>query len=124
MDKATKIFEKHWVKATGKPLDEATKAHMSYAIEAIDEALHLGTVSGSWLDHHILNEDSEINGVIIKHSPSPEIYGGVGVETNIGNFAIVKEHQEKAAKNIGAQVLVKPHKDYYGTVMILLYHDI
>lgn len=30
MTKATEIFEKHWLKATGKPLDEATKQHMNY----------------------------------------------------------------------------------------------
>lgn len=83
----------------------------------------LGAVSGSWLDHHILNEESEIDGVIIKHRPAPEIYGGVAVKTVVGNFAIVKEHQEEAAKNKGEHVKVKPHKEYYGTVMILQYHD-
>lgn len=41
MEKATKLFEKHWIKATGKPLDETTKHHMKYAIEAIDEALNI-----------------------------------------------------------------------------------
>lgn len=46
MEKATEIFEKHWTKATGKPLDETTKHHMKYAIEAINEALLLGAVSG------------------------------------------------------------------------------
>lgn len=80
-------------------------------------------VSGSWLDHHFLNEDSEINGVIIKHKLSPEIYGGVAIQTYLGNFAIVKEHQKEAAKNIGASVRVKPHKYYYCTVMVLQYHD-
>lgn len=40
MKEATDIFKKHWVKATGKPLDEATKSHMKYAIEAVDEALN------------------------------------------------------------------------------------
>lgn len=44
MEKATEIFEKHWFKATGKPIDETTKHHMKYAIEAINEALLLGTV--------------------------------------------------------------------------------
>ena len=39
MNQAEVIFEKHWVKATGKPLDEATKHHMQYAIEAVNEAL-------------------------------------------------------------------------------------
>lgn len=47
MEKATRILEKHWTKATGKPLDETTKHHMKYAIEAINEALLLGAVSGS-----------------------------------------------------------------------------
>lgn len=46
MEKATEIFEKHWTKATGKPLDKATKHHMKYAIEAINEALLLGAVVG------------------------------------------------------------------------------
>lgn len=46
MEKATEIFEKHWTKATGKKLDETTKHHMKYAIEAINEALLLGAVSG------------------------------------------------------------------------------
>jgi len=81
----------------------------------------LADVSGSWLDHHILNEDSEIDGIIIKHHQSPETYGGVAIKTHVGNFAIVKEDQEKAVKNKGETVRVKPHKDYYGTVMILQY---
>lgn len=41
MDKALEIFEKHWTKSTGKPLDEMTKNHMKYAIEAIHEALSM-----------------------------------------------------------------------------------
>lgn len=41
MEKATQIFEKHWTKRTGCPLDEKTKEHMKYCIEAIDEALNL-----------------------------------------------------------------------------------
>lgn len=45
MKKATEIFEKHWTKATGKPLDETTKHHMKYAIEAINEALFLNDIS-------------------------------------------------------------------------------
>lgn len=36
---AEKIFAKHWKKATGKPLDETTKVHMQYAIDAVEEAL-------------------------------------------------------------------------------------
>jgi hypothetical protein len=48
MEKATEIFEKHWVKSTGKPLDEITKHHMKYAIEAINEALLLGTVTSGY----------------------------------------------------------------------------
>lgn len=50
MEQATKIFEKHWVKATGKPLDEATKHHMKYAIEAINEALGLSLDNRSLKD--------------------------------------------------------------------------
>ena len=46
MEKATEIFEKHWTKATGKPLDEATK----YAIEAVNEALLLGSITNC--DHN------------------------------------------------------------------------
>lgn len=83
----------------------------------------IADVRGSWLDHHFLNEDSEIDGVIIKHRPAPETYGGVAVKTMVGNFAIVKEHQVEAEKNKGERVRVKPHKDYYGTVIILKYHD-
>jgi hypothetical protein len=45
MKKAREIFEKHWTKATGKPLDETTEYHMKYAIEAINEALLLDTDS-------------------------------------------------------------------------------
>lgn len=37
--KAEEIFAKHWRAKTGKELDPATKAHMQYAIDAIDEAL-------------------------------------------------------------------------------------
>lgn len=44
MKQATEIFEKHWTKRTGKPLDEATKQHMAYCIEAINEALLLGGI--------------------------------------------------------------------------------
>jgi len=73
----------------------------------------------SWLDHHILNENSEIEGIIIKHHHDPKTFGGVAVKTNIGNFAIVKDDQEKAAKNKGERVRVKPHREYYGTVMIV-----
>lgn len=40
MGKAEDIFEKHWIKATGKPLDEATKHHLQYAIDAVEEALN------------------------------------------------------------------------------------
>lgn len=38
-NEAKELFEKHWTKATGKPIDEMTIQHMSYAIDAIDEAL-------------------------------------------------------------------------------------
>ena len=34
---ATEIFEKHWTKSTGKPLDETTKAHMKYFLDAMEE---------------------------------------------------------------------------------------
>ena len=40
-EKAKEIFEKHWIKATGKALDENTKHYMNYAIEAVYEALLL-----------------------------------------------------------------------------------
>ena len=85
------------------------------------EDLDLFNANVSWLDHHVLNENSEIDGVIIKHHHAPETYGGVCIKTIVGNFAIIKEDQEKAAKNKGATVRVKPHKEYYGTVMILQY---
>lgn len=41
MKTAIEIFEKHWIKATGKPLDDMTKHHMGYAIDAIQEALEM-----------------------------------------------------------------------------------
>lgn len=90
-------------------------------IETVDVVL--ADVSGSWLDTHILDEDSKIDGVIIKYRNAHKMYGGVAVKTHIGNFAIVKENQDKAYKNIGEKVKVQPHKKYYGTVKILLYHD-
>lgn len=37
MDKAIEIFEKYWIKATGKPLDETIKHHMRYCIAAMQE---------------------------------------------------------------------------------------
>lgn len=33
-----KLFEKHWILATGKPLDDMTKYRMQYCIDAIKEA--------------------------------------------------------------------------------------
>lgn len=45
MTQATEIFEKHWLKTTGKPLDEATKQHMNYVLDAINEALMLSDSS-------------------------------------------------------------------------------
>lgn len=45
MTKAEEIFEKHWKLTTGKELDETTKHHMQYCIDAIDEALDLPIVS-------------------------------------------------------------------------------
>lgn len=39
--KELEIFEKHWTKSTGKPLDEMTINHMQYAINAVKEALEL-----------------------------------------------------------------------------------
>jgi len=41
MDKATEIFEKHWLKATGRPLDGIERYHMQYAIDAVQEALQM-----------------------------------------------------------------------------------
>ncbi len=38
-EKALTLFEKHWKNATGKDLDETTKHHMQYCIDAIEEAL-------------------------------------------------------------------------------------
>jgi len=61
MEKATEIFEKHWIKATGKPLDETTKHHMKYAIEAINEALRLGAVSGKYKPKKVNNGKSKLN---------------------------------------------------------------
>jgi hypothetical protein len=47
MEEATRIFEKHWTEKTGKPLDPTTQHHMKYCIEAIHEALFLGSNNGS-----------------------------------------------------------------------------
>lgn len=58
-------------------------------------------------------------GVIIEHRPAPETYGGVGVCTVLGNYAVVKEDQKKAAGNIGKVVVVSPVEDCYKTVRIL-----
>lgn len=41
MKKAEELFEKHWNRATGKPLDDLIKQRMKYCIEAIDEALSI-----------------------------------------------------------------------------------
>lgn len=49
---ATEIFEKHWTKATGKPLDEMTKHHMKYAIDAINEAMELYAQQGRESDYN------------------------------------------------------------------------
>lgn len=38
-EEAEEILAKHWTKATSKPLDEATKNHLNYAIEAVAEGL-------------------------------------------------------------------------------------
>lgn len=40
-NKAEQILEKHWKLRTGKELDDMTKQHMSYCIDAINEALTL-----------------------------------------------------------------------------------
>jgi len=102
-------------------IEFAVKVAESYASGEIQSNGDLISVGGSWLDHHILNEDSEIEGVIITHPVAPETYGGVAVKTNIGSFAIVKEDQKRAAKNKGKTVRVTPHIYYYGTVFILQY---
>lgn len=44
MDKATELFEKYWKLKTGKELDETTKVHMNYCIDAINEALNLSNI--------------------------------------------------------------------------------
>lgn len=38
---AKQILAKHWKKATGKKLDDATASHLQYAIDAVQEALDL-----------------------------------------------------------------------------------
>lgn len=42
LQKATEIFAKHWAKRTDLPLDEVTKHHMKYCIEAIQEGIEFG----------------------------------------------------------------------------------
>ena len=98
------------------------EAGVKFTIEQLTPYLSPKFVQSSWLDHHVLNEDSEFKGAVIKHDHTSGIYGGVCVKTHLGNFAIITEHQEDASKNIGKQVSVKPHRDYYGTVMILKYY--
>jgi hypothetical protein len=58
MSKATELFEKHWKKATNKPLDESTKKHMQYAIDAISEALNQD-VSGTGLPCILIEIDGK-----------------------------------------------------------------
>lgn len=63
--KATEIFEKHWTRATGKPLDEITRHHMKYAIEAIDEALNSPSVKGRFYTDYeigIIKQEAWENG--------------------------------------------------------------
>lgn len=60
-------------------------------------------------------------GVIIKHHPAPETYGGVAIRTVGGNYAVVKECQEKASENIGERVIVTKVPECYMTVKILEY---
>ena len=38
MTNAVDLLDKHWAKAVGKPMDEVTKHHLYYSIEAIQEA--------------------------------------------------------------------------------------
>lgn len=38
-NKAEEIFARHWRLKTGKELDEATKSHLQYAVDAVNEAL-------------------------------------------------------------------------------------
>lgn len=64
-----------------------------------------------------------LTGRIIKHLPAGEIYGGVAVETPVGNFAVSKRNQEVAHKNIGAKVIVSVMPDFYKTVEIVDYPD-
>ena len=74
---------------------------------------------GGWVQFQELG----ISGVIIKHGPNPDAYGGVAVKTCQVNYAVVREHQEKAKKNIGKKVTVKEHPSFYKTVMILDYES-
>lgn len=64
-----------------------------------------------------------LTGRVIKHIPAGEIYGGVAVETPVGNFAVSKRDQETAHKNIGAKVIVSVMADFYKTVEIRDYPD-
>jgi len=64
-----------------------------------------------------------LTGIIIKHIPAGEIYGGVAVETAVGNFAVSKKDQLLARANIGAKVIVSVMEDFYKTVEIRDYPD-
>jgi hypothetical protein len=61
----------------------------------------------------------ELQGVIIEHRPAPELYGGVGVSTLLGDYAVMKKDQARAAKLIGHKVQVRTVPEYYATVEIL-----
>lgn len=75
------------------------------------------------LKNALVEKQPGISGAIIKHSSDPDTYGWVAIRTFQGNYAIVREHQEQAKKNIGKQVRVKEHSTYYRTVMILDYQS-
>lgn len=71
IDKATEILAKHWTKATGKPLDDTTKHHLQYAIDAINEAL---LFSKSIFDVNNLTKEEAIKAMREGHKVSHKLF--------------------------------------------------
>ncbi len=78
---AIAIFEKHWIIATKKPLDEATKHHMKYAIEAVNEALDLKESANNYIPQYTYDED-EVRELLHKRI---ELLFGISYDKEITN---------------------------------------
>lgn len=80
----------------------------------------ISDVSGSWLDQSPFDENSEIQGILVKHNGG-DSWGHVSVKTPIASFAVVSEDHDEAVKRIGSRVKVKPDKERYYCVSIIEY---